>query len=674
MSLRALCVSVLEPLVTAGSVALITCLVLLGRADPLRPSLLWAFAYGIAFLAALGWATRFTRGMASSKHASFSHIGFSLLAVHGPLVALSLAASAAIYLSDDINHQVTHFMWPTAPLLILLAVLGTHVAQSAVLLRAAGTRNSVRVAIDRATHWALPLCLGLLGLCQGASYLWVIGNDFTRYWNVADAIASWTGYPAMTTLPLYVQIGEPLHTVDLPGYPLALLAAFALLGHDTLAAHVPNLLANAALPVLTYRFFRGAAIGRPIAFAGSAALVTQPFFRLYTLNAPVPDAFFMALLVGTAIAYQRVADSRQQSAISGQSSVISHQSSATRLITSLTQDSAPRTQDWLIFGVLAGATALTRPEGLFFLAFMGLGLLPALRQRGPWLAGLAGIAMLAPVVAVMRSTFGYFWPNNAGTAVGPQHIAANLFWLQEKTLWWYANAFQISMPQFLAMLALLALCILAGTVWMLRERWKLALLPIGAVVNVGLVFIVDPNVSGVHLWFDFFRHISYALPFLALALAFLLDRLFRWAGARLPSSGTGVQSRTDFALRVAGLLLLCVSFYQLSLLAQPSQTFGGSRQLLTSDVWVSFQDIVEHRYQLPRIPLARDGAGVLVPERNFDRQYLINHLDSVRKFFEPYSTLSVNKGGQYMISSALLLLFGAVFAFAGAREGLRRIP
>jgi hypothetical protein len=335
------------------------------------------------------------------------------------------------------------------------------------------------------------------------------------------------------------------------------------------------------------------------------------------------------------------------------------------------QNSALRTQHWLLFGFLAGATALTRPEGLFFLAFMGLGLLPNLRQRGPWLAGLAGFAMLAPVVGVMRSTFGFFWPNNAGTAVGPQHIATNLFWLQEKTLWWYANAFQISMPLFLAMLALLGCCLLAGTVWMARERWKLSLLPVAALVNFGFVFAVDQYVSGVHLWFDFFRHISYALPFLALAMVFLLDRIATWAGALSSHRNLSSSPRIGAATGVVALLLLCVSFYQVSLLSQPSQTFGGSRQLLTSDVWVSFQDIVEHRYPLPRIPLARDRDGVLVPERNFDRQYLINHLDSVRRFFEPYSVLSVNKGGQYMTSSALLLLFGAAFAFVEVKGRLR---
>ena len=610
--------------VTAVAVALIACLVLLGRADPLHPSLDWTAAFTVLFFVVLAWLTMFTFRLASRAKNGFGRVLSVAIAVHSPLMVVSLAGSFAIYLSDWLNHQVINFLQPTAPLLVLLAVMGTVVAQQAISYRLDHPGVSIPEAIAASRKWSIPLSLALLGLLQGASYLWVIGDDFTRYWNVADAIRSWSGYPAIANIPIYVQIGEPTYCIDLPGFSILLLPAFALAGHNTLGAEIPSLLANVALPILLYLFYRRAGISRAIAFAGSCALVTQPFFRLYTLNAPVPDAVFLALLVATAMTFEAVIDRQRVGA-------------------------------WLVFGFMAGAITLTRPEGIFFLGFMGLVLLPTLRTRGPYLAAAVWLAMVLPFVALMYSTFGFLWPNNAGTTIGLKNISVNLYWLQQNTMRWYANAFNLSVPQLEALLALLAAGVIAGSIWLARRQWQLAILPLASVANLAVVFMVDQTVSGVHLWFDFFRHVSYGLPFLLLPLLFALSRLSQKASA------TWVSSSAVRAL--AALLLLTISFYQLDVLSHPSGTYGsGSTQLLTSDIWVSFQDIVAHRYQLPQIPLARNQSGVLVVTPGFDRDYMAHHLDSVRRFFEPYSTIRVDKGSQYEVSSALVLLFGSIFA------------
>lgn len=655
-------------MVTAATVATITCLALLGRTDPLHPSLGWTAVFAALFIVVLVWLVAFTLRLSSRRQNRSDNLIPTVMAIHSPLMVLSLAGSLAVYMSDWLNHQVINFLQPTAPLLVLLAVLMTAVAQRAVLYRLDHPEVSIPRAIEASGKWGVPLSLALMGLLQGASYLWVIGDDFTRYWTLADAIRSWSGYPAIANIPIYVQIGEPRYCVDLPGFSLLLLPAFALAGHNTFGAELPSLLANVALPVLLYVFYRRAGISRVIAFAGSCALITQPFFRLYTLNAPVPDAVFLALLVATGIAFEAVV-STQRSAISHQSSVIGHQSLERRTQDSglttqhLTQNLEPRTQNpslrWLLFGFLAGAITLTRPEGIFFLAFMGLVLLPTLRTWGPYLAATVFLVMVLPFVALMYSTFGFLWPNNAGTTIGLKNVGVNLYWLQQNTMKWYANAFHLSVPQLEVLLALLAVGMVAGSIWLARRRWQLAILPVASVGNLAVVFTVDQTVSGVHLWFDFFRHVSYTLPFLLLPLLYLLSQLTLKARVRWAPGG----SMRTFVACAAALALLAISFYQLDVLSHPSRTYGsGSTQLLTSDVWVSFQDIIAHPYQLPQIPFARNQGGVLVLAPAFDRSYMVHHLDNVRRFFEPYSTIRVNRGSQYEVASALVLLFGSFFA------------
>ncbi len=659
---RGLVVLMVWSLLVAASVALILTLTILGRTDPLRASLAWVGTWALFFCAALAWVSAFAFVLLQRFHDGRHRILRAAIIVHGPLALGSLGASAAIYSSDWFNHQVASFLQPTASLAVILAVVATIVAQRTALRSAERPGIGLSGALAPSCQWAVPLSLALLGLLQGASYLWVIGNDFTRYWNVADALRSWAGYPAIANMPVYVQIGEPRYIVELPGFSTLLLLSFAVAGHDTLGAHIPNLLANAALPAMMYAYFRQAGIGRGLAFAGSALLATQPFFRLYTLNAPVPDAVFLSLLVGAAIAFQSVTG-YQLSAISYQPSEPRTQNPERGSVFS--PQSSVHSRPWLAFGFMAGAIVLTRPEGIFFLGFMGLALLPSIRTKGPYLAAAVFLATVLPFVAIMLTTFGIPWPNNAGAAFGIKHVETNIYWLQEKTLRWYANAFQLSTLQFLALLGMMVGAMGAGTLLLWRKLRALAALPLAAAANVALVFAVDPTVSGVHLWFDFFRHISYGLPFLLLPLLLLLQRLAQTVEGHLP-----VRSPIRaVAWRGAVVLLLAISLFQINLLARPSQTHGdGSVQLLTSDIWVSFQDIVAHRYPLPMTPLARNQDGILVITPQFDRAYMLKHLDSVKQFFEPYSNINVDKGFQYEVSSALVLLFGAFFALLSNRE------
>ncbi|MGI5836623.1 MAG: hypothetical protein ACOX87_09065, partial [Chloroflexota bacterium] len=191
-------------------------------------------------------------------------------------------------------------------------------------------------------------------------------------------------------------------------------------------------------------------------------------------------------------------------------------------------------------------------------------------------------------------------------------------------------------------------------------RWQLALLPIAAGIQVATVFTISPRVAGADQWFDFFRHISYGLPFLATPLLLIISRLCDLLDPFFQRIGRHV-SLTH------GVYFLGLAFasYLFHLLAYPSVTWGGGAgQLLTSDVWVTFHDIVSHRYPLPNLPFASiDGVWMIDPKF----EYMHGHIESVKAFFEPFSVLNTGRGTQYEVSSVLVVIFGAVFAL-GKKE------
>lgn len=617
----------------ASIIALAACLVLIGRAWPTQATLGWLTGYVLFFTVALVWLTLFSIRLGRLQ-AEPRRLLRTLVAVEGPLSALALIGSLAVYLSDQVNHQLSYFLQPTPTVALLLVALGTAVAQEvAVRASQAGTTEALQLALADCRRWALPLSLLLLGLLQGASYLWVIGNDYTRYWAVADAISSRVGYPAAYNQPVYVAEGMDRYSIELPLFPLLLLLAYTLVGHDTLAAHLPALLANTLFPLLLHALYCRAGFGRPLAFAAATIVAVFPFFRLYTLNAPVPDAVFVTLLVAAGYLLLRLIGDREQ-----------------------------RWLPWPAFGVVAGLTALTRAEGMLYAAAMFLALLPYLSKLRLYLAGIAFLATIAPFSVTMMAVFGKPWPHNAGSSFSLHYITENLDWLWWLSVPWYAAPFGLSPSVFGLVVAFLTALCLAGTLWMLRERWQLAALPTAAGLQIATVFTVSPRVAGADQWFDFFRHISYGIPFAVLPLLFLVSRLSvaappaRWVFT-LPLG----RLRPRFGiLHLVALLGLAFTAYLLHLLAHPSQTWGsGAGQLLTSDVWVSFHDLVSNRYpllQLPFVPID----GVLMIDPSFE--YIPRHLESVKAFYEPYSSIVTGRGSQYEVSSLLVLLFGAVFA------------
>jgi len=651
----------------ASFVALAANLLLMGRAWPAHATRGWLLCFGLLFLITMLWLTAYS-----------SHLRRRLsiaIAVEMPLLALTLSGSLAIYLSDYFNHQARHFLQPTPAIAMLLAVLLTFVLQAATLRadHACWSRRLADTLVD-ARRWAVPTSLILLGFLQGASYLWVIGNDFTRYWTAADAMASGAGYPASYNLPIYVAEGMDRYSIELPVFPLSLLLAFALAGHDTVGAHLPALVANTLLPLLLYAFYHRAGFKRPLAYAAAAIIAVFPFLRLYTLNAPVPDAVFITLLVtaGYLLLHLIGTEKAGRGDEGSPAPIVAVEERAALSPALLAGERArgrgaePGTHHWLCwtaFGVVAGLAAMTRAEGMLYAVIMFVALLPYALRVQPYLAGIAFLLTIAPFSLTMMRTFGRLWPNNAGSSFGLHYVRENLDWMGWSSLPWYAGPFGMSPSNFGTLLVILTAVVLLGVVWMLFSDWQLALLPVAAAIQVFTVFAISPWVAGAEQWFDFFRHMSYGIPFAMLPILFLVrqvcdSRPLAGRSLTLPFGGMGFRLVPAHAAALLGLAFVA---YLLHLLATPSRTWGqGASQLLTSDVWVTLPEILDHRYPLPLLPFAHI-EGVLMIDPSF--AYIHDHIDAVKEFFDHCSTLNTGRGRQYELSSLLVVLFGAVFAF-----------
>ncbi len=645
----------------AASTALSISLSFLGRTQPTQATLAWAGSFALLLMVAMSWLTAFSLRSLRQREGEPAYVVRLHLGTEGPLLILGSVLASFFYLSDQAHHHFRSFLYPFPGFVLLLAWLMTIVTQEMLIRFPDVPRHlSARLTMRWCRPWVLPGSLIALGLVQGFSYIWVIGNDFTRYWAVADAIATGAGYPASVHQAIYIVGGMNRYSIELPFFPLLLLSAFQILGHNTLAAHAPSLLANTLFPGILYLFYRRAGLHESLAFAGASVVVLFPFFRLYTLNAPVPDAVFITLLTATGWAFLGIVKPRAQGGEECKNFNPAEFPGRGR---------SPSVS-WLGFGLLGAITSLTRPEGILFVGAMFLALLPEARKPGFWLAALALLIFVSPFYLVMKYTFRHPWPNNAAHAFAPGNVAANMEWLRRVSLPWYAEGLGLPAGVLEVLAAMVSLLILASTFWLVARRWALSVLPLAAALQVAAVFALDPRVSGVDQWFDFFRHVSYGIPFALLPILLSSQQMAAQAAAGHPrvaseASSVVARARESLAVRVrmdciCVILLLVCSAYEIRLLATPSKTYGwGSTQLLTSDVWVSFPNVVTQRRPLPILSFVRR-EGVLMIDPDFE--YVPGHLSRMRRLFAPVSSLATGRGGGYQLSSLLLVTVGFLFA------------
>jgi hypothetical protein len=642
------------------------CVLLFGRAWPTQATRAWLSVFLILFCLSQTWLTIFLVRLTRIARPGLVQ---TVVLMEAPLLVTSVAFTLATYISDQVNHQLTYFLQPTPAAIVVLVALITAASQRVVLqLNHLDPKSAIHEVLSRRQRWMVPSILLFIGLLQGSSYLWIVGSDFVRYWAVADAARMWGGYPATAHLPSYVEGGMYPYSIEVPGFPTLLMLSFALVGHDTLAAHLPALAANGALPLIAYAFFRRAGFESALSFTAACAMLLFPFLRLYTLNAPVPDAVFVALLTATGCVFLQLAgpglrhrrDTDSSSRRAGR---------VASLLDSLfwSQASSAGYRSWALFGLLAGLTILTRPEGMMFVGAMLVALLPNILKQHLYLAGAILLALIAPFSLLMLSTFGIPWPRNPGSSFGLENIAGNLNWIGGMTLPFFADPFGLPYAAFVALVGMLAIAAMVGTLSIAVRRWQIAALPAVTLLHIFGVFTVDPRVSGVDQWFDFYRHLSYGTAFLMLPLLFVAQRLLVGIGSRMPGEISRAQLQTLASICLA-FLLFAFSVFELHLLSQPSRTWGvGAKQLLTADVWMTFPDLVAHRYQLPQMPLARVNGVLMIDPKS---EYMPKHLDTVRGFFEPYSSIKTGRGSQYEVSTLLFVLFGMVLVVGGGICGL----
>jgi hypothetical protein len=611
-----------------ASLALLAISVLFGRVPLPEIARSWSASLIVAtvVLIVMTWWMIYARLL--EQHLSGPALRAALLPAV-PLILGAVIPVLGIYASDAINHFFYYnAVYPNqarAVPLVAIVLLAVLLLQLAELERGRGLPYgaALTAAAERVQMPVLFLLLAMMGTLQSLAYLSVPGNDFLRYWAIADGISSGAGYPAARLGQFYFEGGMTQYVIDLPLYPMALAASFALFGHTVAAAYLPVIAANAILPVVTYLLFFEVTGRRVAAVSITALVLLFPPMRYYVLNWPLPDALFLAVLMAHCWLFVRIVTGYRGKAI------------------------------WLLFGLLGAAVVLARPEGI---AYAGVCIAAAVSIRAGWARRvLALAAFLLPVglfSLVLLATFGTPWPRNWVGSMKVENLAGNWSMLSTTTLEFFASSMRLSVPLVVAgSMVLLVLSILG--VWSLvRSEWRVAALAVPAWANLLLVAMVDPRVSGVFLWYDFFRHISYPLPLIMLAAWVAVELCMAWIGP--PGARRGAEAALNVLL-VLGVL------WNIHFLTKPNLTFGPDAGNLIGADRVDYADLVRHPYELPPIQFE-----VVDGHRIPDMQSsgLASFPGPILEFYRPFDPVAGSTGVPYQAGSmyaylavvALLLL------------------
>jgi len=609
--------------VSCALIAILVTVFLLGRANPLQATRTWTATAFAIFLVALVW-----QGVTTARLARCSNSRSAVIrAAFVPLAVLCIATGitdAYLYSSDEFNHHLaadTPFRL-TFAVATLLALYATSLSQVALLGWVSGSsfRKSLLRQLSLQGEAGTLLSVAAIGVLQGTSYVTVMGDDYSRYWAIADALASGHGYPASAVASAYRAGGMSEYLVDLPGLPLAMLLSFALFGHNALSAMAPAVVGGSLFPVFAYLAFRELTLDVSLSHAVAVGLSLFPLLSFYVLRSAEPDGIFVSLLMMLAFLAIRC-------------------------------DRYPRqTLAWLALGLTAGLTALTRPEGLAY--FGGVFLFLALSQRNRWAFWTAlGVAatVLITFAAVMAVTFGTLWPTSFAGVVRWENIAQNLSGLARYALPRYSAA--LAIPEPLLVLEQVALGGLfgLGALKIGRRSPQLLFLAFVPVLNVVMFLLVSPALTRPDQPYDFFRRASYGLPYATMVasypMAVALQRL-RLRGSSLLATGLLIAS----SIAVVG--------YEVKLWAEPEEIYPLRTQILTSGTYVLATDLALHNYQIPHLPFERDGGNTVV-SRSFD---YMGFRDDLNSFYAPLDLHGSDRARSYALASLLVYLVGMFYA------------
>jgi hypothetical protein len=600
---------------------------------------LWLASFSLLTCAGLAWWMRPTLVRGRLQFGRYEPV--SLLIGTLPLLLGSLAIVAASYQSDEIHNELySRFYYRQlfeggnlpvveAAIFYLFCFCLPWLARTALEQVAENTHPRAAVAWVLSSA-RLPYLLALLalGLLLSTASISMINVNFWRYWATADGWAVIGHYPFTLSEILHVQEGGvSLYFVSYPLLPLLLTASFNLLGHNTLAAHLPMVLASAVLPLALFLLIQEVTANRLLALLFACITATFPLLRGYTLNVAEADGLLITTLV--LAAYFQIRSSRFGSG----------------------------TRTHLAAGVFAGLATLARPEGILYMIAMHLAALKARwRQTGFWLSTLTWLVFVAAYSTVLWREFGMLWPGNHSGSISLSRFGETLQVIRGSgILELYADAFAIGEGAFLLVAAMLAAGIALTTARMLGRDFGLIFMPVAAVGNIVMVFFVGPVAAEAGKYHDFFRHISYGMPFLAVTLAYGVNALLEAMRGRW---GRWSRMMVYAALAVAVLV-------QLSLLEAPVDPHSSHKgPVMTSDVHVTVSELVARPYQLPVMQFRQAGPGY-VPDAP---EYMAVFPGDVHGFYEPMDVRSAGDALDYY--HAVKLLFIGLLALMAAAAAL----
>lgn len=617
-------------LLLSASLALAVTIYFQGRTDPLHATRVWLGALVVSALPPAFWLlklnSRLSR-LSTSRRDKAANLSLLLSLL---LFIAVVSLDAALYLSDGFHHTFTS-EWVFRRGIAIGAVASIYVA--ALLLETtlswAHSGRSYRTALvsQVRSHGEAMAILAVtgIGILLGSSYITVMGDDYARYWTIADALGGGLGYPASEVGQGYQAGGMSRYLVDLPGLPLAMLLSFTLMGHTVLAAMAPTIIAASLFPTLAYLAFRELTRSVALSYVLSVILTTFPLLAFYVLRAAEPDGMFVALLMALAFLAIRC-------------------------------DNGPdATRSWLALGFVAGLVALTRPEGVMYVGVTFATLLLRYRaHRGLWLAVGPAASMIAAFSLCMLLTFGAPWPGSFVGTVQGQHVAQNLEGFLASALPNYAGALGVS-EAVLGLAAIGVAVLYAVGAWQLaRHRPQLLFLALLPAASIVLFLLVSPALTRPELPYDYFRRASYGLPYLALVVSLPLARA-------LATSPAGKARVLAISILLA-ISVMAVS-YENGLGARPELIYEGGTQILTSGRYILATDLLAHPYDLPRLPYERSD-GVLQLESSFDYMAFRTALNG---FFAPLDLHGSDRARDYAPASLVIFLVGLGYALLARR-------
>lgn len=543
---------------------------MVGRSIPWHANRWWFLTFAASFLLLAFWWHRLFKQ-------PIHPCAFLLVLLPSALVPAVLVG--AIYSSDEFNDAMSRSHWWITFLagLLLVAVLADSLGSEPwrrVDHSGADIRSRIADALAARSDRVVLGSLVLLGLLQASASVSPVGDDIWHYTEVADALLTHSPYPIITTSPMLQEAGMGGTYPALPFFPLLLALSFSLLGRNLVAVSLPTLLATALFPLAMYAACRAIISSRPVSYTATVLLFLFPVYQIHVLGCPQPDTVFVTLLLlGAALAAKAV--------------------------------TTMRLPYWIATGLVMGMASLTRHEGIAYTAVLYFFLIAIHRSsRRLWLSIAAYLAVLGPFVAFYYTLTGSPWPSTFGRSIMAwQYLEANLTTLSWTSLGWYAQAVGVEKEILVGLLVAGAGCALLGTAALALRNPALAGIPVAGIGNLAAGFFMHPLVVYSPFPVEFLRHISFGIPFTAIALACAAHTGLRCLSRRL---GKPCLIRSVMLVTisiVAGWLL----YYEAERMARPEWYFGGKTSLLWTGSSYLLADVVQHPVPLPAATDHRSG-------------------------------------------------------------------